>query len=176
MTGKLEPQHPLRQLFSGLIEQVFMVEIGLCEPRLTDYLGDLLADFVHVDHIYRLHDVDHHVIRDLARMEADARLGPDISDTARRRLINKYIGDFTLFWTGVYPESLRRRRASDVDRLRVFLQSGKRSYGIASDLTGSSDEPPADVLEQLSRQFEFCVHGLRLVRAGWEQLATTANN
>ncbi len=170
MNPQLQPGHPLRKLFSGLVEQVFNVEIGICDPAVTDYLEELLAGFVHVDRIYCLRTVDDEVIRDISRMEAEAALAPGVPDTQRRRLINKYIGDFTLFWTGVYPESLWGRRQGGVDRLTPYLRQGKRSYGIASDLTRADDVPPAEVLQQLSEQFECCVHGLHLVRAGWERL------
>jgi len=161
----------LRRLFSGLVEQVFQVDVGICDPALTDYLGDLLVDFVHIDRIYRLRTLSGDIIRDISRMEADAALGPDVSQTQRRRLINKYIGDFTLFWTGVYPENLRPRRNSGIDLLVPFMVQGKRSYEIAGELSGEGDEPPARVLRQLSEQFEFCVHGLHLVRNEWERLA-----
>jgi hypothetical protein len=169
MTADLRPEHPLRRLFGGLVEQVFMVDIGICDPQLTDYLGDMLADFVHVDRIYRLSTVDRAVIRDVSRMEAEAHLGPDLDATRRRRLISRYIGDFTLFWTGVYPENLHPRHQGGVDRLTVYVREGKRSYGIAGELTAAGEHPPAHVLRQLSEQFEYCVHGLQLVRAGWER-------
>ncbi len=175
MTPLLEPRHPLRKLFGGLVEQVFNVDIGICDPPLTDYLGELLADFVHVDRIYRLRTVNDEVIREISRMEADADLGPDIDKTHRRRLLNKYIGDFTLFWTGVYPENLRPSRKGGVDRLGAYLLQGKRSYGIAGELTGAYDQPPAAVLQHLSEQFECCMHGLHLVRTGWERMRELDN-
>jgi len=169
MQSTLSPNHPLRRLFGGLVEQVFMAELGVCDPAITDYLGSLLAEFVHIDRIYRMRGVDGRTIRDVSRFHADAYLGPDIPDTARARVINCYIGDFTLFWTGVYPEVLRKSRVT-VDRLSEYLVQGKRSYGIASELSKSDEQPPAELLRQLSVQFEVCVHGLRLVRAGWERL------
>lgn len=171
MIPLVDDGHPLRKLFHGLVEQVFQVDVGICDPHLTDYLGSLLIDFVHVDHIYRLRSVDHEVIREVSRMEAEACLGPDVTEADRKRLINKYIGDFTLFWTGVYPEHLLPRHQGGVDRMYEYLLQGKRSYGVACELTRAEDAPPADVLHQLSDQFEYCVHGLRLVRAGWERLA-----
>lgn len=171
MNTQYDPNHPLRRLFNGLVEQVFQVDIGLCAPTVTDYLGELLAEFVHIDRIYALRSIDREVIRELSRMEADADLGPGVSETQRRRLVNKYIGDFTLFWAGVYPEQLCPRRQGGVGRLHEYLLQGKRSYGIASELTRPDDAPPADVLQCLSEQFECCVHGLHLVRAGWERLS-----
>lgn len=167
MLPKLPNDHPLRRLFDGLVEQVFMVEVGICNPRLTHYLGDLLADFVHVDHIFRLREVSGQTICELSRMEADAWLGPQVAGTQRAALVNRYIGDFTLFWAGVYPETLRERVAG-ADRLHEFVLQGKRSYGIAGELIGSDSDPPGSLLRELSHEFESCVHGLSLVRRGWD--------
>lgn len=173
MVWNLDEQHPLRRLFAGLVEQVFFVDLGLCDPRMTDYLSGLLVEFVHVDHIYRLRDVDGQVIREVSRMEAEAHLGEAVEDKTRASIINRYIGDFTLFWAGVYPESLRPRLAG-VDRLSEFVLQGKRSYGIAGELSHEHADPPPALLRRLSEEFEVCVHGLQLVRSGWERLAQQA--
>src|SRR5262245_35760483 len=168
MITRIARDHPLRRMFGGLVEQVFQAEVGICNPRLTDYLSDLLADFVHVDQIYRLESIDGQAICDVSRMEAEARLGAEADAERRRQIINLYIGDFTLFWTGVYPEHLRLRRRGP-DRLREYLLQGKRSYTIAGSLTDPDEEPPGALYRQLSEEFENCVHGLHLVRSTWEQ-------
>ncbi len=170
MISKLPKGHPLRRLFDGLVEQTFMAELGMCDPRLTDYLGELLSEFVHTDHIFRLRGVDGQTILEVSRMEADAHLGPDVAPGTRTLLVNRYIGDFTLFWSGVYPETLRPRMQSGSDRLREFLVRGKRSYDIASQLCDDGSDPPAAVLRCLSQEFEACVHGLHRVRHGWESM------
>ncbi|MBN2445338.1 MAG: hypothetical protein JXO22_01335 [Phycisphaerae bacterium] len=167
--------HPLRKLFSGMVEQVFLSEVGICDVRLTDYLSQMLVEFVHADDVYRLRRVDGRVIRHVSRMRVEADLGPDVGEHDRTRLVNRYIGDFTLFWAGVYPEQLQPRH-SGVDRLREYLLEGKHSYGVASELSRPDEDPPAELLRELSAQFEYCVHGLHLVRAGWEQLAAEQNH
>lgn len=169
MISKIGPDHPLRRLFGGLVEQVFMTDIGICEPKLTDYLGELLSEFLHVDAIYGLHTVDGEIIREISRAEAEAYLGPEIAGTTRTRLVNRFIGDFTLFWTGVYPEFLRVR-GSGVNRLHEYVLQGRRSYGIASELSDAGSEPPSRLLRMLSEEFESCVHGLHLVRENWLRL------
>jgi hypothetical protein len=166
MHARISANHPLRRLFRGLVENVFMAELGVCNTQLTTYLSDLLAAFIHMDVIYRLRGVDGETIYELSRMEAEAHLGPCVDDETRTRTVNLYIGDFTLFWTGVYPEQLRPRH-SGVDRLREYLLHGKRSYGIASELGGSQARPPAELLRQLSTEFEHCAHGLQRVRELW---------
>jgi hypothetical protein len=169
MRCQIGSQHPLRQLFTGMVEQVFQTEVGICDVRVTDYLSQMLTEFVHIDDVFRLRRVDGGAIRDLSEMHAAAQLGPETTEVERRRVISRFVGDFTLFWAGVYPEQLRPR--GGVDRLHEYLLQGKRSYGIASELSQASANPPGDLLRQLSEEFEFCVHGLHLVRAGWEALA-----
>lgn len=166
MITRIGLDHPLRKLFSGMVEQVFQAELGICNPRVTDYVSGLLADFIHVDQIFRLHRVDGAAISEISRMEADAVLGADVELDRRRHVINRYIGDFTLFWTGVYPENLRPAR-SGADRLREYLLQGKRSYVIAGELTRPDDNPPGELYRQLGNEFEACVHGLHLVRSNW---------
>jgi len=167
MISNIGPDHPLRKLFSGLVEQVFMTEIGICDTRLTDYLSNMLGDFIHIDAIFQLRTVTGDQIREISRAEAEAFLGPEISGTHRTRMINRYIGDFTLFWTGVYPECLRTR---GVDRLREYIVLGRRSYGIAGELSDDRSAPPGNLLLMLSEEFESCAHGLHLVREGWRQI------
>ncbi len=167
--------HPLRRLFSGLVEQVFQVDLGTCDPAVTGYLSDMLVDFIHVERIYQLRDVDGAVIREVSRMHAAACLGPNVDDARRDLLVHRHIGDFTLFWAGVFPESLVKR-TSGADRLREYVLQGKRSYGIASRLCPPDEKPPAGLLRCLGEKFEFCVHGLNRVRAGLERLSTDTRN
>lgn len=164
---QLQADHPLRKLLDGSVQQVFHADLGICDPRLTDYLVDLLIEFIHVDRIFRLQNVDGQKIREVSRMEADAQLPEGVSGTHRTCIVNRYIGDFTLFWAGLYPEALRPRLAGS-DRLREYLLQGKRSYEIASTLTQPDARPPADLLRRLSREFEACVHGLQCVRCAWQ--------
>lgn len=160
------PDHPLRRLFSGMVEQVFMVELGICDPKLTDYMASILTDFVHVDQIFRLRNVDGTAIREVSRMEAEAQLGLQAAGTQRTATVYRYIGDFTLFWTGLYPEALRLR-SGGADRLTEYVLQGKRSYGIASELVSADQSPSQSLLRDLSERFEHCVHGLHLVRGAW---------
>jgi hypothetical protein len=128
-----------------MIEQVFMSEVGICDPQLTDYLGDMLTDFVHVDRIYRMQGVDGRAITEVSRIEADAFLGPESDSATRTLVVNRFIGDFTLL---------------------EYLVRGKRSYGIAGELAQPASRPPGALLRRLSEEFEACVHGLNRVRTG----------
>jgi len=160
--------NPLRQWLTGLVENTFHAEVGLCEPAVLAYIADLLTEFIHVERINQAADGSGRQIDDLAELLVQAE-SPTRPPDARRRELYRHIGDFTLFWTGVYPENLRRmHRRQACDGLLDYFEQGKRSYAIASQLGGETAEPPGFVLQSLSDQFEYCVYGLGLVRKNWE--------
>src|SRR5579875_3105800 len=95
----LKPDHPLRRMFAGLTEHTFMNTLGVADPRLTDYLSEMLSRFIHVDAIYRLYNAQGKRLEEVAEMIIEAEAMPPEGRT--RREIYRHIGDFTLFWTGV---------------------------------------------------------------------------
>jgi hypothetical protein len=162
------PEHPLRRLFSGLTEQTFMHTFGVADPRLTDYLSGLLSRFIHVDALYRLHNAQGRRLEEVADMMIEAEALPPEGRT--RREVHRHIGDFTLFWTGVYPEALRRlRSALSKDQFIDYCEQGKRSYYIASTFADEPYREEAPVLRRLSEEFELCAYGLNQVRREWER-------
>lgn len=158
---------PLERFFAGLSEYVFQTRMGVVDPPLVDYIGQLLARFCHRDAIYRVRNPSGRRLEEVAEMlaEAEARIG------AARREVHRHIGDFTLFWTGVYPEALRQiRRHSRLDSFVDYCEQGKRAYYIASTIA-TDDDTAIDngLLERLSHDFELCAYGLREVRREWER-------
>ncbi len=162
--------HPLRRLFASLVENAFCAEIGLCDPLLTDYLADMLVNFTHIDELNMLSDARGKRLEELAAMLSVALATDTRNKTDRDRLTYRHIGDYSLFWAGVYPEHLTYARRDSPDALLDYVAQGKRSYGIAADLTGEDSLPPATLLRHLSEDFECCVHGLELVRKSWEEV------
>lgn len=167
---RVPEDHPLRRWFAGLVEDNFQQDVGLCDASVLDYLAELLTEFIHVERINTLCDGSGRKVEDVAEMLCEAETGPDATTEQRRRVVHRHIGDYTLFWTGVYPEVLmRRRRRCKRDDLLDYLRQGKRSYAIASELSTPNTQPPARILETLSEHFEYCVYGLGLVRRSWEK-------
>src|SRR6476646_9718994 len=123
-------ERPLRLYFSGLTEHTFMADLGVADPPLIDYLSALLSRFVHVDAIYKLRAAGRR-LEEVAEMLMEVESLPPEGRTSRE--MHRHIGDFTLFWTGVYPEVLKRMRSSlHRDQFIDYCEQGKRSYYIAS--------------------------------------------
>src|SRR5262245_19291788 len=153
MPQPIPNRHPLRNYFSALTEQTFIDSLGVGDPKLTDYLADLLTRFVHVDAIWKLRTAQDKPLTEVAEMMAEA--DSDTRSAGSTREIHRHIGDFTLFWTGAYPEAVRQLRpALSKDHLIDFPQQGKRSYWIASQYDDEPYRDEAPVLRRLSEHFE----------------------
>ena len=163
MTREIPENHPLHRMFRGLTEYTFQAELGIGDPRLVGYVAGLLARFVPSENVWRLRDGAGKPLSEVAAMVAEAEAA---GDDDRRRDCYRHVGDFTLFWTGVYPEALERLRTRDTaDRLIDYQAQGKRSYYLASTYEGEE----APVLRRLSAEFELCAFGLSRVRREWER-------
>ncbi|TWT57588.1 hypothetical protein KOR42_09500 [Thalassoglobus neptunius] len=170
MPRVLSGSDQLRNLFAAVTEQTFQVEFGVADPPLIDYLSDMLVRFTRVDVIFKVRDVVGRRLEEVAEMMMEA----EQCTSKPKAEIHRHIGDFTLFWTGVYPEGLKRLKALDrKDAMIDYQAQGKRSYYLASQLSGEPEEPRSGVLRRLSQEFELCSEGLRKVREEWEMLPRT---
>ncbi len=163
-----QPQFPLKDFFAGVAEYTFETRLGIADPPLVDYVTNLLARFIHNDALFAVRDLSGNRLHAVGEMlaEADARVGES------RREVHRHIGDFALFWTGVYPEALRQssgKTALAEDRFVDYCTHGKRAYYIASTIPSETSPEQQEVLERLSHQFELCAYGLSEARKEWER-------
>lgn len=154
----------VERYFAGLAENTFQSQLGVVDPPLIDYVTDLLIRSIRNDLLHRIRGVTGRPLTTVQEMVAEAaqRLGD------ARRELHRQIGDFTLFWAGLYPEALRGSDAKISDQFETYCSYGKRSYLIASTMTPPEKNPPAEVLERLSERYDLCCYGLREIRRQWE--------
>lgn len=160
-----DPNH-LGQFFSAYTEYAFFDEMGVTDTRLIDYVAGVLVRFVHFDQIYPKRLLDGRRLMMIADMvdeiERSESIGPE------RRELFRHVGDFALFWTGLFPASIGRRRFAAVG-VPEYTQQGKRSYYVASTYQETPEHAnEAPVLRRLSEEFELCATGLRRARDLWE--------
>ncbi len=157
----------LSRFFSGICEYVFEGQLGVADPPLVDYLSDLMIRFARLDTAHRVRNRSGRPVIEVADMlcEAENRIG------LARRDVHRHIGDVTLFWTGVYPESLQKLRSVEKkDYFVDYCSQGKRAYYIASTIESDrKEDTPNEILHRLSKQFELCAYGLGEVRREWER-------
>ena len=159
--------NPIDRYFAGLTEYTFQTRLGVADPPLIDYVSDLLSRFVRNDAMFRVRDTKGRPLLNVSDMlvEAQQRIGE------AKREVHRHIGDFTLFWAGLYPESIQGKQGPGAgDPLIDYCEQGKRAYWVASTIEADHDvQPSCDILGRLSSCFEMCTYGLREVRREWER-------
>ena len=162
----------LRNFLGELVWRHFFEDVRLEEPQVATYVTALLADFARTENLYRIRNALGKRLEDVAAMLAESNPLLDAASFDREREVRKHVGDYTLFMTGLFPESVaraRRRQQSRVDAFVNFVQAGKESYAIVSSFDQFEYREEAPVFRRLSENFELCVVGLNLVKQDLEE-------
>jgi hypothetical protein len=165
--GEIGDRHPLRQLLAEKIAQHLGSEVGIRDEEICAYLANLLTEFCDTRNLYALKNAQGRSLDDVGEMllESDPIFG-EAASFDRERQVRKHIGDFTLFYSGMFPEAINRfrLRRQRLDALIDFVHAGKESYFIVSQFDQMEYRKVAPLFGRLSLQFESCVFGLNLVR------------
>ena len=171
---KMIPEsHPLQELFQDLVGRHYGEEIGIRDPQIVAYVSHLLAEFCEADQLYKVQDARNRPLADVGEMllESDPVYGPAPSFD-RERQVRKHIGDYTLFFTGMFPESINhfRLRRNRTENFVDWIKAGKESYYIVSKFEHFEYAKVAPLFANLSQNFEQCVYGLNLVKNDLQEM------
>ena len=169
----VEESHPLQQLFQELVRRHYAEEIGIRDPQVVAYVSTLLAEFCDADQLYKIRDAANRPLSDVGEMllESDPVYGPAPSFD-RERQVRKHIGDYTLFFAGMFPESINhfRLRRQRLENFVEWMKAGKESYYIVSKFEHFEYAKVAPLFANLSQNFESCVYGLNMVKSDLEEM------
>lgn len=159
--------NPLQKLFKELVGRHYAQEIGIRDPAVVAYVAHLLSEFCEIDELHKIHDATNRPLTDVGEMllESDPVYGPAPSFD-RERQVRKHIGDYTLFFTGMFPESINqfRLRRHRMENFVDWIKAGKESYRIVSKFECFEYTKVAPLFASLSNHFEQCVYGLNMVK------------
>jgi len=159
--------HPLQQLFLELVGRHYAEEIGIRDPQIVNYVAQLLTEFCEVEQLLKLKNGWGKPLTDVGEMlaESDPVFGPAPSFD-RERQVRKHIGDYTLFFVGMFPESINqvRLRRHRLENFIDWVKAGKESYYVVSKFECFEYAKVAPLFASLSRNFEQCVFGLNRVK------------
>ena len=165
--------HPLQQLFVELVGRHYAEEIGLRDPQIVNYVAHLMAEFCDVEELFRVRNTEGRPLTDVGEMlvESNPVFGPAPSFD-RERQVRKHIGDYTLFFTGMFPESINhfRLRRNRTENFVDWIKAGKESYYIVSKFEHFEYAKVAPLFANLSQNFEQCVYGLNLVKNDLQEM------
>ena len=140
----------LKGFFLQLVRKSFN-DLGIADQQITEYIAAVLANFSRSDQWLRLRGADGRRLTSVVEMML-AQPGLSQDELARlqgEREVRKYIGDYTLFMSGVF-----RRYVERGGYLGYYLEEGARSYRTVSKLDISLYNPGFLIFEELSKRFE----------------------
>jgi hypothetical protein len=159
--------HPLQKFFLELVGRHYAEQIGIRDPQIVGYVAHLLAEFCDAEQLFKIRDMAGKPLSDVGQMliESNPVFGPAPSFD-RERQVRKHIGDYTLFFTGMFPESINhfRLRRQQLETFVDWMKAGKESYYVVSKFEYFEYAKVAPLFANLSRNFEQCVYGLNQVK------------
>ncbi len=159
--------HPLQQFFRELVTLHYAEDVGIRDQEVSAYVASILSEFCEAENLFKIRDSAGRPLADVGEMmlESDPVYGPAPSFD-RERQVRKHIGDFTLFFTGMFPESINhfRLRRQRLENFIDFMKAGKESYYIVSKFEHFEYKKVAPLFARLSQDFERCVFGLNMVK------------
>ncbi|MGV3618093.1 MAG: hypothetical protein ACO1SV_22435 [Fimbriimonas sp.] len=172
MKYELSGDHPIRHTFAASLRDTLDGRMGIphSEP-LVDYLSEMLVRFLHFDGIYAVRDAHGRPVTSVAEMtvEGDVRLNADSFE--RERAVHQHIGDFLLFWSGVFPEFLPQIKAPvGKDALLDPIRQGQMSYYVVSTFDHGRYADEAPTFRRLSEEFDLCRASLYSLRNTFDGL------
>src|SRR5271167_1163667 len=170
----ISESHPLQQLFVELVGRHYAEEIGIRDPQIVNYVAHLLAEFCEVEQLFKIRSTAAgRPLTDVGEMllETDPIFGPAPSFD-RERQVRKHVGDYILFFSGMFPESINhyRLRWQRLENFIDFIKAGKESYYIVSKFDQFEYARLAPLFARLAHEFESCVYGLNLVKGDLEEM------
>jgi len=165
-------ERSLRKFLGELVWRHFFEDVRLEEPRVATYVTGLLADFARTENLYRIRNAQGKHLEDVGEMLIESNPLLEAASFDRERQVRKHVGDYTLFMTGLFPESVakaRRARQPRLDAFVDFVRAGKESYAIVSSFNQFEYKEEAPLFRRLSDNFELCVVGLNLVKQDLEE-------
>jgi hypothetical protein len=169
MKREISDQHPIRAFFQEAVHDSLNRRLGMRNMEEVEiYLAELLAKFLHDEEIFAIRNAKGRRIRSVPDMLAEGDVRLNAESFEREREVHRHIGDFLLFWSGLFPEFLESVGATAKDGLIDAVRQGRHSYYVVSSFDYAPFDLEAPVFKKLSEEFEGCREGLALIRASFE--------
>jgi len=173
MERKPQDNDLLYRMFLEGVHTALSERLGMAsDMQVEAYLAQIMVAFSHTDKIFALRDPIGNRLHSVTDMLAEGDVRMNATSFERERQVHRHIGDFILFWSGLFPDFLKHLKLQDGrDLLCDYLRQGQESYYVVStfDYGRYSDEAP--MYRELSIRFAEYSRGLSLVRetlpGGW---------
>lgn len=138
-------------------------QLGINDATVARYVADVLTDFASTDNLYRIRSRAGKKLDSVVEILAESRPEtPQESRLLRERARRKYLGDYTLFMSGIFRSYVEGKGFLD-----YYLQEGRRSYWTVSELDLSLYRTGFILFQELSKKFEYYSGALDYMRKAY---------
>ena len=166
MKREISGDHPLRVYFSETLHESLSGRAGLTDTEDVEmYLAGMLVDFLNFDGIYAIRNAQGRRVESLVEMLAEGDVRINASSFDREREVHRHVGDFLLFWSGLFPEYLGRTADATEDQLLDVVRQGQFSYYLVSTFEHGQYAEEAGTFRRLSVHFDDFRSALNVMRS-----------
>ncbi|MBI4488038.1 MAG: hypothetical protein HY694_03045 [Deltaproteobacteria bacterium] len=152
----------LHRFFLSLTRQSFW-QLGINDATVAQYVAEVLTAFARADNLYRVRSRTGKKLDSVVEILVENR--PETvreSRLLRERALRKYLGDYTLFMSGIFRSYVEGNGFLD-----YYLQEGRRSYWTVSELDLSLYRTGFILFQELSKKFEYYSGALDYMRKAY---------
>jgi len=161
MEKKVSPDR-LHNFFHELTRRSFR-QLGIDDATVATYVADVLTDFSATDSLYRVRSRGGKKMESVVEiLSATRREGAGDAGLLRERAVRKYLGDYTLFMSGIFRSHVEKWGFLD-----YYLQEGSRSYWTVSEMDISLYRTGFILFQELSKKFEYYSGALDYMRKAY---------
>jgi hypothetical protein len=143
---------PSALLFFYVATRTALLNVGLDDAPLSDYLSALLLEFGARDRALRIAPADDQVYRYVSDIVTDLEL---VADARRGFLLRAHLGNFSLWLSGVFPDYVTARREyRGGPDFRYYEEMGAQGFRLASDHQLAREWNLADLYDRAAGSFE----------------------
>jgi hypothetical protein len=152
----------LHNFFHEMTRRSFW-QLGINDATVARYVADILTDFAAADNLYRVRSQAGKKLDSVVEILSEtADEPPGENKVLRERERRKYLGDYTLFMSGIF-----RTHVEKTGFLDYYLQEGQRSYWTVSELDLSLYRTGFILFQELSKKFEYYSGALDYMRKAY---------
>jgi hypothetical protein len=152
----------LHNFFHDMTRRSFW-QLGINDATVARYVADLLTDFADANNLYRVHSAAGRKLDSVVEILSETREeNAGESRVLQERELHKYLGDYTLFMSGIF-----RSHVEKTGFLDYYLQEGQRSYWTVSELDLSLYRTGFILFQELSKKFEYYSGALDYMRKAY---------
>jgi hypothetical protein len=160
----------LHDFFHSMARQSF-AELGLDDEAVVSYVTNVITEFARADSLYAASKESGRAVDSVTRILLKARDVPSgAPGIACTHAMRKYVGDYTLFMSGLFRTHVEKRGA-----LGYYLEEGRRAYWAVSELELLHFRTGFLLFQQLSKNFEYYSGALDYMRQAYFASASGAS-